>query len=130
MGLLGRDQVFDARDAETRDVPCPEWGGTVRLRSIKSRERERWESSLRGPGGGKSTNLIDARARLIVLCAVDESGQRLFSADDVARLSRKSAKVLDRLFDTASELNGIADTDMPELAEDFDEAQSDDSDTD
>lgn len=128
MALIGREQALEAQDQAYEDVPCPEWGGDVRLRSITAQQREHWERRLRGADG--KPNIIGARARLIAMCAVDEHGNRLFTEDDIPRLSRKSAKVMERLFDAARKLNGIGDDDLPEAIEDFDEAQSDGSGTD
>lgn len=69
----------------------------------------------------------NARAKLIVLCAVDEGGRPLFTEDDVRALGRKAAKPLDRLFDACRRLAGLSEDDVDRLTEDFGSAQSDDS---
>lgn len=121
MALLSRDQIFDADDLTTQDVPVPEWGGEVRIKMLTGAERDRFEQSTVDMRGNKPTqNLANLRARLVALCVVDEHGARMFSKDDVGRLGSKSAAALDRVFDAASKLNGMSEADIEELTEGFD----------
>jgi hypothetical protein len=71
-------------------------------------------------------NLLNARAKLIVLCAVDEQGAQLFTPDDLNALGRKNARPLDRLFDACRKLAGLSENDVEELTKDFGAARSDD----
>jgi hypothetical protein len=48
------------------------------------------------------------RARLVALCAVDDKGQRLFTAEHIEALTEKSGKAMDRVFQAASDLNFLA----------------------
>lgn len=131
MGFLSRDAILAAEDRTYDEVECPEWGGAVRLRSITGGQRDRYEQSLvEQRGNNRQMNLRNARAKLIVLCAVDEQDRPLFTESDVAALSRKNAKPLDRLFDACRKLTGLSDDDVDKLTEDFGGAQSDDSGTD
>ena len=128
MAFLSRDAILDANDRAYETVSCPEWGGDVRLRSITGAERDQYEQGLmQQRGKDRQMNLRNARAKLIVMCAVDEAGKRLFTDQDVAALGRKSAKPLDRLFDACRKLAGLSDDDVDQLTEDFDETQGDDS---
>ncbi len=116
--FLSREDILSVQDAQTREVDIPEWGGTVRVRGLTGAERDRYEASLwEGRGRGRRLNLENARAKLLVLTLVDESGAPLFTRQDVDRLGAKSAAALDRLFDVAQELSGISNTDMDELIE-------------
>jgi hypothetical protein len=58
---------------------------------------------------------------------VDEDGKRVFTEAEVKALGAKSARALDRLFDTARRLSGLGDEDVETLAEGFTSAPSDDS---
>lgn len=128
MAFLTRDNILEAEDRDFDTVPCPEWGGDVRLRSISGTQRDSYEQSLiQQRGNSRQMNLKNARTKLIVLCAVDEDGRQLFTADDVTALGRKNAKPLDRLFDACRKLTGLSDDDVEKLTEDFGEAQDDDS---
>lgn len=131
MALLTRDAILDVDDRAYEEVDCPEWGGTVRLRSITGAQRDAYEQSLiEQRGNNRKMNLRNARAKLIVLCAVDQDGHQMFGEDDVNRLSRKNAKPLDRLFDACRRLCGLSDDDVDKLTEDFGATQDDDSTTD
>lgn len=130
MGFLSRDAILSAEDRDYDEVDCPEWGGKVRLRSISGAERDTFEQGLiQQRGNNRQVNMRNARAKLIVLCAVDEGGQKLFTEDDVRGLGRKNAKPLDRLFDACQKLAGLSEDDVDKLTEDFDETQGDDSTT-
>lgn len=130
MGLLSRDQILGAEDRTFEEVDCPEWGGTVRLRSISGAERDAYEQGLiQQRGNSRQMNMRNARAKLIVLCAVDEGGRRMFTEQDVAALGKKNAKPLDRLFDACRRLSGLSEDDVDKLTEDFDETQGEDSTT-
>lgn len=126
MSLLSRDQIDTADDLPFEDVPVPEWGGSVRLRTLTGAERDAFESSVVSQSGSnRKVNLKNVRARLVSLCLVDEEGNRLYSDADVAKLGKKSAKVLDRLFDKAQRLSGLTDDDVEGLVEGFTSAPSD-----
>jgi hypothetical protein len=120
MTLLTRDQILAADDITTEDVEVPEWGGTVRVRGMSGTERDAFEAaSLKGKGKNRDVNLANLRARLVAASIVDEQGQKLFDARDVAALGRKSAAALGRVFDVAQRLAGLSDEDVDELTEDF-----------
>lgn len=128
MGFLNRDQILEADDREYDTVPCPEWGGDVRLRSITGTQRDAYEQSLiNGNGADRKMNLRNARVKLIVLSAVDETGRPLFNSDDVNQLGRKNAAPIDRLFDAARKLAGMSEQDVDKLSEDFGVTQDDDA---
>jgi hypothetical protein len=126
MSLLTRDLIDGADDLPYEDVPVPEWGGTVRLRTLTGSERDEFEASVVSQNGtNRRVNLKNVRARLVSLCLVDEEGNRLYTNTDVAKLGKKSAKVLDRLFDKAQKLSGLTDDDVEELVEGFGTAPND-----
>lgn len=113
MAFLSKSQILGAADGDTVEVEVPEWGGSVRVRSISGGERDRFESSLQKAKGG--SDLTNIRAKLVALCLVDEGGGRLFSDGEVAELARKSAKPLDRVFDVCLTHNGFKAADLEEL---------------
>lgn len=124
--LLSREQILGAQDRKTEDVEVPEWGGTVRVRSLSGSERDAYEAGivqLRGDGSRKFT-LQNARARLVSLSLCDENGERMFTDADIIKLGDKSALALERVFDAARRLSGLSDEDVEELVEGFDDAPS------
>lgn len=127
MVYLSRDEILNADDREYEDVECPEWGGTVRLRSLSAAEFDGYQKSIiRQKGGNRTLNLENVRAKLVVLCAVDALGNALFGEADLAALGRKSSRPIDRLFEASQKLVGMSDEDVEELVEDFAPTQSED----
>lgn len=112
-----KDQILSANDLPMEEVPTPEWGegSFVFVRTMSGTERDAFEQSMLAAKKGGTTNLVNIRARLAVLCICDEKGQRLFADDDAEALGKKSAMVLDRIFEVAQRLNGIGVKDVKEL---------------
>ena len=115
MSYLTREQILGASDLGMEDVPVPEWGGVVRIRGLTGAERDAFEEGVirfRGLADQRrpsppEVRLINIRARMVSLAAVDGDGRRLFSEHDVAELGKKSAAALSRLFDVATRLAGM-----------------------
>lgn len=125
MALLSKTDIFGADDRRYEEIAVPEWGGTVRLRSLTGEERDQYEASMvKRVGGRQVDNLRNARARLVVLAACDENGAPLFDATDAAALGRRNSAALDRLFEAACKLSGISDDDVAELEGNSEPAQS------
>jgi hypothetical protein len=127
MTLLSREQILETDDRKYEVVECPEWGGAVRLRSITGAQRDSYEQSvMQTSGADRKLNLRNARAKLIVLCAVDADGRSMFTADDLGALGRKNAAPIDRLFDACRKLAGMSAEDVDKLTEDFGATPADD----
>ena len=117
MTLLYKTAILAAQDLQTEDVEVPEWGGAVRVRSFTGRERDAFEASMvRGEGRDRKVDLTNMRARLVGLTVIDETGQRLFTDDEVDLLGAKSGAALDRVFAVAQKLNGLSGADVEELS--------------
>jgi|SRR5690606_15571973 len=128
MALLSRDEIFSHDDHEYAIVPCPEWGGDVRVRSLTAREKDDYDSSLvqiKGDGSSKM-NMKDFRVKLVLLAAVDEDGKPLFVPRDLDKLAKKSSRPIIRLAEKIGELSATDDEAIEDAAETFDSAQSDD----
>jgi hypothetical protein len=129
MPVLNREAILAAQDITIQVVSVVEWGGDVRVRSLSGAERDAFEASLAGDSAGKDrkANLENLRARLVVRCAVDETGARLFADADADALGTKSAAALDCLFEVAQALSGLSNKDVDALAKNSAAAQSGDS---
>jgi hypothetical protein len=126
--LLGRDAILQAPDITTEDVAVPEWGGTVRVKGLNASERDAFEaSSVTGKGKNQTLNLSNLRARLAALTIVNEDGETVFSPSDVKALGQKSAAPIDRIFEVASRLSGISESDVEDLTGNSEPGQSDGS---
>ena len=112
MGLLDRDAILSADDAQTERVAVPEWGGDVLVGTITGKQRDEFEASM--ASGGKSMDNI--RAKMVALSARGEDGKPLFTRKDAEQLGAKSAAALDRVFTAALKLNAFSNQDVDDLA--------------
>lgn len=111
-----RAHILGANDLPTEKIYIPEWDATVYVRTISGTERDSFEAgSLIKRGKSRDVNLANLRARLVQLCAVDETGVQIFTPDDVNSLGAKSARALDKLFAVAQRINGFTEQDIEEL---------------
>ena len=112
--MLTREAILAAQDLTTQDVAVPEWGGSVRIRSMTGAERDAFGASLVNAEG--KPDLAQYAVKLLVRCIVGEDGAALFSVADLEGLGAKSAKALKRVYDAADALNTIG-PDQVEAAE-------------
>jgi hypothetical protein len=127
--FLNRSEILAQDDLKFRDVLVPEWGNTwVRVRALSASQRDEFEAAtVTRRGKTVETNLRDIRARLCLLCMVDpETGEQIFQYEDTFLLGSKSAAALDRIFTICQELNGLRESDVEELAANFQPGQNGD----
>lgn len=107
--ILTKDQILEASDLKTETVEVPEWSGSVIVRTMTGTDRDAFEASLitRNADGTRQPEMTNMRAKLVAMTVVDEAGNRLFAASDVAVIALKSAAALERVFDVAQRLNGL-----------------------
>jgi len=99
---LTAGEILSAQDIETVDVEVPEWGGTVRLKSLSGEEASRFGEMFEKDKTGASL-------KILALSAVNEEGERLFSDTEVAQLKRKSLRAILKLQKEALRINGLTD---------------------
>src|SRR5690606_26691045 len=122
MTLLGRDQILGASDFETRDVECPEWGGTVRVRPLTAVQRSLIESTMLEANQASPCGKVGKGAsQCAAWCVGDGQGERLFTEADVKALGEKSSAPVLRLRDAILELSGMSKGAVEEEVEDFTE---------
>lgn len=109
MTILSKEQILSCNDLTQEVVNIPEWGGDIIVRCLTGEERDELErlTLKEKSDGSREVDLQNFRAKLISLCVVDESGQRMFSSEDALALSKKSAKAIDRIFASAEKLSGL-----------------------
>lgn len=115
---LSAEAILGSDDLEYRDVPVPEWGGTVRVRELPGTERDKFEQQFVGKDGAsvRAEGMEGFRSRLAAASIVDEHGKPLFrSAAETKRLGEKSARALQRVCDVALELSKMSEDDVKEL---------------
>lgn len=124
--FASKAQILGAQDLPVVEMEVPEWDCWVRVRTLTAGERDNFETEITRRNGRDATvNTRNIRAKLVAAAVVDEAGAPLFGLGDVEALGQKSAKALDRIFAKASELAGMRDADVKELAENFGAAPAD-----
>jgi hypothetical protein len=101
--LITSRQVQESNDVRYRDIPVPEWGDeetALRIRSFTARELMTF-TSLKGE------NQKQGIVRGLIMCAVDEHGDRIFTNDDIPWLMDKNVRVLHRIQESILILNGM-----------------------
>ena len=133
MTLLNFDDIVDSQDKEYQDVDVPEWGGTVRIATMSGEDRDRWELSMMQADDSSERGFklnFDAysRVRLVAMCLVDDNFNRIFvTKEQIEKLSQKSGKVMDLLYDVAQRVNGITESDIDDLEKNSVSVQNGDS---
>lgn len=120
------DAILATAEREYAYVEVEEWGGTVRIRSLTGKERDKFESGLSTAKG--KPNLDNFRARFVAEVLVDEKGDLLFTNSyQVEKLGDKSVTALQKVYDAATSLNGMSDDDIKTLTVDFEKGQTADA---
>lgn len=132
MEKLTRDAILAAEDLRTEEVPVPEWGGSVIVRTLRGDDRDAYDLACYASRkarklAGQSEREDHIRSRLVAWTVVDEAGNRLFSDDDADALGQKSSAALDRVCDVAQRLNGVGAAEVAELAKNSGTEPGDDS---
>lgn len=108
--ILSRDAILGAQDLKTKDVPVPEWQGTVRVRTMTGAERNAFGASLVGADG--KADQTKYATQLLIRCIVGEDNQPVFTASDVDALGAKNSVALKRVLDAADSLNSIGEEEI------------------
>lgn len=125
MGLLNRDQILAVEDLKRETVSVPEWGGEVLVSAVTGDARDELETYMFATGKSAEQRMKSFRARIVALCIVDESGNRLFTEADIEKLGRKSAKALQRVVRIAERLNGFSTAEVDEITKNSDPSPRD-----
>jgi len=100
--LLSADDILNAEDLITVDVEVPEWGGTVRLRSLSGDQVAKFIELT------QDSTQRDSSTRILVMSAIDEEGKQLFTEEQIKTLQKKSFRAVIRLQEKALEINGMS----------------------
>jgi hypothetical protein len=116
MTTISKDDILQADDLPIEEVECPEWGGSVAVRTMTGSDRDELENDLSvRQRQGKRTDLRGFKARLVQLTVVNGDGGLMFAKEEIAMLQKKSSTVIDRIAATAMKLNGLASGDVEEM---------------
>lgn len=127
MALLNREAILAANDLPTKDVPVPQWGGSVRVRSLTGAERDQFECDILAARRDGKISPGNVRARYVAMCVVDEAGANVFTPADIEALGRKSAAALDLVYQEILSFNALTEDDVEELVGNSEPAQNEGS---
>lgn len=126
--ILSAEDILNANDLKAEVVEVPEWGGSVRIRTMTGLERDEFEAQIARQSTGEGANVkVDMRGlkvKVLSLTVVDDQGKLLFTPKQIQQLEKKSGKALDDVFQVASKLNGLGEKQLEELAKNSGGGQS------
>jgi hypothetical protein len=102
--FLTKREILGIQDKKIEEVFVPQWGGIVRLRSLSSEEVGQIFAFIKSRDGGFP---IDFKARLLSYSICDESGNRVFTDDDIQAINNKDSAAIDLIFEVAQRLSGV-----------------------
>lgn len=104
--MLSIDDILSANDSEVREIPCPEWGGSVYVRTLTADERDELDNLCREEGAS-------ARATIASKAMCDEQGNPIsVTKAQIKALGKKSAGPIERMVDAVLEMNGMRANDL------------------
>ncbi|KKL90251.1 hypothetical protein LCGC14_1906550 [marine sediment metagenome] len=105
--LLSASRILEAEDLAEHIEEVPEWpnedGSPGHLRLVQMTAAENIE--LTNLVGESKETIIDGMFLILVYCAKDEEGKRLFTKEDVVKLREKNFHVINRLQQLCLKLN-------------------------
>lgn len=102
-GLLTREQIFAVHDTPFEEVRVPQWGGTVRVKTMNVPEGLAFSELLNRPEFEDHF-----REALVIACAVDDHDQPIFAAEDLPQMVKRNARAFTAVFNVAAKLNGFS----------------------
>lgn len=116
---LSRDDILSANDIQVEELPVPEWGGVICVKTLTAEERDMLEAEIvqMSPDGKpKAMKLDTLRSTVAFLGICDSDGNRLFTdKKDIAALKKKSAAALDRVVARIQEMSAMSPADIEKL---------------
>lgn len=129
--FLSAADIRAREDTKYDEFQVPAWENAwVRIRSLTSKERDKYEEDVTQQKNGKATtNLKNARAKLVVMVLVDGAGNRIMGDRDIETLGGKNSDAINTIFRRACKLSGILQTeqDMEEAVGNSETTRDDDS---
>jgi hypothetical protein len=104
---------------------------SVRIQSLSEKEKSDYETRLISKNGRGilKDRLADATRRLIVLCVVDEKGDRLFNENDLSVIAELDSFVSSRIYEACQEHCGFNKTDIEDTVKNSEALQIHDDDS-
>jgi len=108
MSLNVRELLLKPLETPTEVVQLPELGDgvSVTVKGMNAKEKGAYDMQFVKKGEHDVARQRQMRERMLVACCIDDNGNRLFTADDVAALGLQSVFLIDRIFAACKRVNG------------------------
>jgi hypothetical protein len=127
MAMLNKQQILQANDLKRELVHVEEWGGDVYVRALTAGEKDRHEAEWLGEQDiEKKARIYASRSRLLARTLVDESGNRLFTDNEMEILEAKASVPMQRLYEVAQRLNAFTEAAVEGLVKNSEPSQVED----
>jgi len=111
MGLS--QDLLDFNDLLTQEVKVPQWKRTVTIQELGLQESMLAFGSIKPDDDGKVTLDHMDIAQIVAFGVIDpETGERVFSDEDVPKLARKNHKALMLLYTSITALSGSVEDEV------------------
>ena len=110
-----RDQIANADDLSTEEIPVPEWDIVLTMRTPTLAERATMIRRFFNENGEtKTTDLSEMYPALLIATCIDpETGAALFTQADADLLRSKNGNVVERVATVAMRLAGMSADAIP-----------------
>jgi len=98
--LTAADILGVEDDLEFKDIVVPKWKGTIRLQQLTADESVKMHETLNKPEYADMGMFI-----ILTFSAVDKTGRKIFTLEDIDALRKRSLPILSFLQDEALALN-------------------------
>jgi hypothetical protein len=123
MDLLSKAELFAESRPRYEDVPIGK--RALRIGEMTAAGRDVFISAA-----SEGAPLSEFQARMVVATAINDVGDLVFTADDIANLRRLPPGILNELASTAARLNGIGQQALEDAEKNSEAAPSGDSQSD
>lgn len=103
--MLTKDMILSAKDIQVKELKIDEWNGSIYIRKFNGFSREKIENLAMDCN--KKNEYSNFRTKVLIEGISDENGFKIFSDDDIKKLSEKNGEVLDRIFKAVMSFNGL-----------------------
>ena len=114
-----RSTILAAADSPTETVDVPEWGVKVGIKSMSAKSRAGVMELAQQGEGIDADKVLGMWARTLQGCIVDpDTGDTIFTEEDMEALMDKSATVIERLWTMCFEQSGMTEDKANEAGKD------------
>jgi hypothetical protein len=112
MAILKKQSLIDAYQHRTKQVDIEALDGTVNIRSITCRERERL-GAMMSKIGGKGEIVVDLQGfsrmqiELVAASVLDDNNEPMFNVNELYEMPATFTDVIQQLYEAAEEVNAI-----------------------